>query len=451
MKDTLYRPEFFSLYDLSAIRRHLEQMAARGWLPEKPGPFLWKFRRVPPRKLHVAITCFPDASGFDPGPTEGLMTMAEYCARDGWTLLCQWGQLQIFTSDRENPTPIETDPVIQVDVIRRSMKRTMLPAYLLLLGLSLFQLLGTLLPRLLRDPVDCLSDPFFLTMVPFWLLLLASQGYELGYYFRWLHRAREAAEDGVFLAARPCRQVSWVLLGATVLLLALGTLGSALRLWSTLLWCGAYALIMLLVGLARDAMKRRGIPRWINRGISVGLCVVLTFGLLGGIVFALIQSGVGRRQGEPYRYGGLTFTAYHDDLPLEVGDLLPADGIRYSTWAETQETFLLSRGRYRQQALLGEAPDAPELEYTVVKVKAPFLYRLCLDAMRTEDPAFETEACPVDPAPWGAREAWRYYRHGEPTDWYLLAWADRLAKVRPRFMELTPERMTALSAGLQSF
>ncbi len=449
MKEKTYRFVFFSLYQWEEMARYLEEMAADGWLLDKPGNTLWRFRRVPPQKLRFEVVFFPDASGFDPGPTEGLRVMEDYSARDGWRLLAQWGQAQFFVNDREDPVPMETDPVVQVETLRKAMRRTMLPAHFLLLGVILFQLWMEL-SQLWKDPVDFFSSSFYLGMIPFWLLLLAAQGCEIGRYFLWVRQARQAAEDGVFLSAGPQRW-TWLLLGLAVLILVWTTLGSALWTQSLAIWSGCYLLILLLTTLARDAMKRRGVSRRVNRALSIGLCVLLTFGLLSGVTALLIQRGIGRPKApESYQFGNHTFSIWQDPIPLRVEDLVPVAGVRYSSRAETEETFLLARRKYSQDTLLGESPEAPELEYTIVEVKAAFLYNLCRDSMVKEDPLFERDWRPADPAPWGANAAYRMYRHGEPDDWYLLCFPDRLAEVQPRGLDLTPEVMAAIGKRLKT-
>lgn len=324
----------------------------------------------------------------------------------------------------------------------------MLPAYFLLLGVILFQL-GMQVTSLWRDPVDFLSSSFSLGMLPFWLLLLASQLYEIGSYYRWLHQARQAAEDGVFLSLRR-RKITWLLLALAVLVMLWVNLGSAFQTQSLAIWGGCYFFIILLVTLARDAMKRKGVARWINRAVSIGLSVLLTFGLLSGATALLLQRGAGRpKPPETYEFQGHTFSIWHDPLPLGVEDLVPVEGVRYSTRAETEETSLLARRKYSQDTLLGESPDAPELAYNIVEVKAAFLYNLCRDSMVKEDPIFEREWRTTDAAPWGAEAAFQMYRHGEPSDWYLLCYPDRLAEVRPQGLDLTPEVMAAMGKRLK--
>ena len=41
MKDIKKKVEFFTFYDKTGIEKHLEQMAAEGWLLEKMSAFRW--------------------------------------------------------------------------------------------------------------------------------------------------------------------------------------------------------------------------------------------------------------------------------------------------------------------------------------------------------------------------------------------------------------------------
>lgn len=417
MKDRAYRMETFAFYDQTAIQKRVEMMAARGWLLDKPGNFLWRYRRIEPQTLRAAVTYFPAASAFDPGPSQGELTMEEFCARDGWTLLARWGQMQIYASAAPDPTPIDTDPVTQVETIHRAMKRAMLPGHLLLAAVMIWQLCLQFL-QFRHDPIDILTDPVTLLMLPMWLLLLTAVLLEMGIYLRWHREAARAAEDGVFLPIVTWRRASALLLGGALLLLFLSAMSSRSRLGTLLVWGLIYAGILLLATRLRDAMKRRGSPRWATRLAVAGMAWGLTFAALLGVVTVIIRGQLwqDRQPPESYQFQGHTFSVYHDPLPLTVADLGHPGGVRYSTEARREETFLLARSRYRQDRLLGQDPLAPELDYTVIEVKAPFLAALCREAMLEEDPVFEAEYRPADPAPWGAPEAWRLYRRGEPDD-----------------------------------
>lgn len=66
MRNEKHRLETFSFYDYTCITKHLEKMAAKGWLLDKMGNFTWRYRRITPAKLKFTVTYFPSATAFDP-------------------------------------------------------------------------------------------------------------------------------------------------------------------------------------------------------------------------------------------------------------------------------------------------------------------------------------------------------------------------------------------------
>lgn len=139
--NTKRRWETFSFYDRSGIARHLEAMAARGWMLEAIGPLGWKYRRCPPRQLRFAVTYYPKATVYDPAPTQEQEFFYDLCAHDGWILAASSGEMQVFFNDYPAPTPIETDPALEVETIHKlAWRRVLLPW-----GLILAVLLATAL------------------------------------------------------------------------------------------------------------------------------------------------------------------------------------------------------------------------------------------------------------------------------------------------------------------
>ena len=85
--------------------------------------------------------------------------------------------------------------------------------------------------------------------------------------------------------------------------------------------------------------------------------------------------------------------------------------------------------------------DVPDLSYQVFLVKWPALYSLVKGAM-IEDverhnsqleghPEYQETYQPIDPAPWGAREAYVHATGGVPDrPLYLLCYTDRIVTIR---------------------
>ena len=86
----------FTFYDRTGIQKLLEKQAEKGWLLEKMTSFGWKFRRIEPKKIHYAVTYFPEASMFDPEPGENQKNFWELCEHTGWKLAASNAQMQIF-------------------------------------------------------------------------------------------------------------------------------------------------------------------------------------------------------------------------------------------------------------------------------------------------------------------------------------------------------------------
>ena len=170
MKDLKYRWNTLCLYDYRGVEEHLSAMAAKGWRLEKAGNALWKYRRAEPASLRYAVTYNAGASQFNPGPTEGQESLEELCNAAGWTKVCDWFQMQIFSTEDTDAVPLETDEALRLENIHRSLGKSFLLTNLILLALGLFMsfsFLGTLFVkplRVLERSGSLISGPLFVLM-----------------------------------------------------------------------------------------------------------------------------------------------------------------------------------------------------------------------------------------------------------------------------------------------
>ena len=444
MKNT--KREWMPLYsylDRTAITAHLSDMAAQGWMLEKIGGWSWRYRRTEPKKLRFALTFFPAASQFDAVPSEGLETYRDYCAAAGWQPAAASAQVQIFYSEDEHAVPIETDPAVELANIQRCVKRGFLGSYWALLALSLFQILFQCY-RIWTDPVDTLSSTASLSTILNWLPLDVLIIVELTRYYRWQRKAKAAAESGAPLP--DLRSVRW--LGILVMVWS-----CFIVLWLLASYWNSRGMFLLMVGMllymglmiflslaAKDALKRLKAPRWANIAVTYGLIIALTVGGMAGMT-ALIFRNSGWLEDRPtvetYEYRGMTWSVYHDDIPLRIEDLVETDYTQWSTQARVDSSFLLTHGTYTQRARM-DALDQPDLEYELVTVKSGFLYNLCKkdfiswvergnDQLPQE---YWDEYRPVNAAPWDADEVYQRYSAGEAINQFLVCWPDRIAEVQ---------------------
>ena len=427
----------FSPFDQKTIETKLEEMAAEGWMIQKLGNLFWTYERMEPQKLHFAVTYFPDASEFDPKPSEGQLTREEFCAQDGWHLAVRWGAMQIFYSTQENPVPIDTDPVTQVETICRTMKKTVVSNQLVSLSFSIFYLVFQMWD-LWHDPVDYLSSTHKLMSLPMWILLLILEAYELWSCLRWCRRAKKAAQDGVFLPVRIRQWFSWFVLAVAALFLLLSMGESAFSASAV-----AFGVVMTFIGMAVGNglsrwLKEQGASRRVNMVVSsLGVLVAVIFCFAGMIALMIgnrFPFSPGSTPVDTYEWNGHTYDIYDDSIPLELEDLVEVDA-RWSKKAEIQESVFLTYGRYTQRPLYSEEVDY-QIRYDITDIKVSALYPFLKESLVNErqdqlqgDFVFVDHFEPADPAPWEAQEAYQLLGNDGLMDTYLICWEDRIVEI----------------------
>ena len=415
MRETKRQMSLYSFYDHTGIEKHLARMAERGWLLCGIGQLFWHYRRIEPKKITFSVCYFPQATIYDPRPSEGQEEFYDLCAHAGWTLAGSSGQMQVFYHQGENPTPIDTDPALEVEAIHQSAKKTVLPANFLLLGVAVLNL-GLFLWRFWDNPVLTLASGGSLLALVAYTLILVNCTVELCSYFRWRGRARRAAERGEFL---PTRSNVWlqrlllaILLPAGAWCLA-GMFQDGLGGLAAVSMLGVIGIIAAVLGV-RKLLKGAGVSAKANLRGTLAVCVVLSI-LFAAAIPWLVVRGLNSRP-DPGA----------EELPLSVADLVEMDPDHYSRW---------------QFRIYGEKTHS--LRYDVAVVKAPALYGLCRDHYLGEDSRY----APTDPAPWGAQEAYRYVLDGQTLEYYVLCYPHRVVEITLDWTP-TPEQMAVIGEKL---
>ena len=442
MKDTKRKIMPFTFYDRTGIERKLETQAAKGWLLEKCSAAGWIYRRIEPAKIHFSVVYFPAADIFDPHPSEKQVRFQQFCEHTGWELIASNAQMQIFCNRRENPIPIETDPVIEVENIHKSVKKTMFPAYFSNLILAVMQI-GLATQRFSWDPLtELLSLPSMLATlswsldVVFWTILL-------GVYFHWHIRAKKAAMDGLFLETKSTDGFQFLMLGTTTL--ALICMYLSFGSWTVLLVgllmvVGILGLTAVMVWMS-NCMKKRNVSAKTNRLITYAFAIVMSLVLCGGVIWLVVSVRMEEHdktaEAEIYEYNGWTYYVYDDPIPLRIEDLIKTDyaGYSYEIISDASSP-LLSRYEARQKTRY-DALHEPEMQYQIVHVKVPVLYNWVLEIMLEEfdhnyaypdEPDWKDDRS-IDPNPWGAEQAYQLYLGDEAHYRYLLCYDDRIIEI----------------------
>lgn len=431
MRETKRQMSLYSFYDHTGIEKHLARMAERGWLLCGIGQLFWHYRRIEPKKITFSVCYFPQATIYDPRPSEGQEEFYDLCAHAGWTLAGSSGQLQVFYHEGEDPTPIDTDPALEVEAIHQSAKKTVLPANFLLLGVAVLNL-GLFLWRFWDNPVLTLASGGTLLALVAYTLILVNCTVELCAYFRWRGRARRAAERGEFL---PTRSNVWlqrlllaILLPAGAWCLA-GMFQDGLGGLAAVSMLGVIGIIAAVLGV-RKLLKGAGVSAKANLRGTLAVCVVLSI-LFAAAIPWLVVRGLNSRP-DPGA----------EELPLSVADLVEMDPDHYSRWQFRTSSPLLALLQVSDYPrIYGEKTHS--LRYDVTVVKAPALYGLCRDHYLGEDSRY----APTDPAPWGAQEAYQYVLDGQTLEYYVLCYPHRVVEIT---LDWTPtaEQMAVIGEKL---
>ena len=438
MRETKRCIQQFAFYDKAGIQEYLEKQAEKGWMLQKMS-LGWVFRRIEPKKVRFFVTYYPKKSVFEAEGSEEQRLFWDFCEHAGWKLAATNEQMQIFYNEREDPVPIETDAVMEVEKVHQSTKKSYVLTYVLL------------------------SENSMLFLFLAGVLLAAYIVREIVRYFLWYKKARRtAAEEGIFVPAKSIGRI-WSLVpyfAILFILLEIIFLGSgrrALVFFHILLMMGLFT--ALIVG-ASGWMKRKGVSAAVNRLtvilLAAALCAVMVWG-----IFAMVIKGEFSRDSaaETYEYNGWSYEVRHDELPLTVGNLLQEEydrvsGEQYSCELTEKESLLLSRIEAVQEPRL-DAGNLPGMRYAVTRVRLPFLYDWCLQAVkdsysRSQEYNGETayrELREADAAPWGADAAYRLYRDDEAEREYVVCYGNVIAAINTSW-ELTEEQMAAAGEKL---
>lgn len=461
----------FTFHDRTGIQQHLESMALKGWMLDKITKWSWRFRRIEPKRIHFAVSYFAKTSSFQPEPPEELLRFREFCKHSGWVYCAEAAQMQIFYNEAEEPLPIETDAMLEIESIHRSIKKQLLPSYFILLAVAVIN--GWMrISDFIKYPESFLRSNLNLFVVLSFVCLFLMISVELVSYYVWRARALKRAEqDGSFLPTRGNRGFIMALLYILIAAFALliigewnGYIGKAF-----LVSLGYYFALQLLVNGVSDIMKRKKVGAGTNITVTVVLSFVLAFAMVGVMswtVMRLNDSGFFEEQveeyvlapEETYSLNGLTCTFYHHELPLYGEDLYDIDidfgGEVYSNYRHIEESILLRyddcESTVRKNLLETSFTD---VYYTIVDVKASFLTSHILESRLSqyEHPRYDGEYWYKERVPelWQADEVYEL----RSKDWrntpnnYIIRWGDRIVELSLK-QPLTDEHIAIIAEKL---
>lgn len=430
MKGKKRKLELLSFYDHTGIERHLADMAQKGWMIERMSNYFWTYRKIQPQKLIFTVSYFPKVSDFDPGPSEAQQTLFDFCAETGWALACTWFQMQVFYSAEENPTPIHTEPSLEVAAIHNACKKNYLRIYKVL---CLIAALATILflSSLISDTLRLLASPTALFLGMGCTLLFLYTLVELRVYNAWHRKAKKQGEYGMFLdtpSTAGFQKGMLLLLSLCLLywLVSLAATGNSflLVLFLAVLLC--LAAVSASARTVKEFLKQRRVPSKINRGVTAAASFVVALLLWSGVLALGVQLFV---------HADLKDLPAYAEAPFTISDLRETAYDDYLTTVSPDKSLFLERLEVRQQHGLDDEPsaDIPELQYELYRVKVPAFYGFCekqLKRLAILSTFWKGKLVEQDAAPWGAERTYRLYADSDTkSSTYLLCYPGLLVRV----------------------
>lgn len=451
MKNTIYRAETLSPFDLRGTEEHLSAMAAQGWRLEHIGRFLWKYRRAEPADIHYAVTC-PPAAG-ENGDLSDRLYFEDLCASAGWEKVTDWEALQIYTNEAENPTPLETDEALRLESVRQSMRRTFLRDRR---NNILCEIL-LLLPRFM----ELLTSPhaFFLSNISqgialACLMMITANLASILAYRGWFRRSRRSVEEGGGLAAVPrsYRTISFLssaLLALLILVLVMLVLlpDEFLRI-PRLTFSTLGVILSLALAWVMERFFRQRQFEWQTQAAIVVLSTLALLAIVSGLAEVLNS---GQRLQPPaapsYAWNGQDWDSEPQALPMTMEDLTGYSWPHVRRWTKNEGRTLFASQRACTESAAQEDGREAYLHYVILDIPNETIRQSVLNDMLDGPVMLQYEV--QTSSPWGAEAAYRlYYPNGQPTDEWLISWPGRIIALRVEGISFQHREMSAVCRSL---
>ena len=465
MKDTKRQFKMFSFFDFDGIANHMEKMAAEGWMLSQTTNRYWVYRRAEPKKLKFAVTYFPQASEFDPHPTEELQAFNEFCEMAGWKPAASMAQMQLYYNENENPLPIETDPLVQVNTIHTAMKKNFIPSTLLMMVLSLAVLVMNV-AKFFTNPINSLSSnaDFFISFS--YIMLFMISAVELGQYYMWRKKALRRAEEGNAIPSGKTAKLFQTVVLAVMVIVLLVYAVMSLGIVSPWLLLTTFA-IFGSSGVAgfylKEFLRKKNVSRHLNMALTFGSVFAVTIFMVFMVVWVAVNYDLPTSPKESesigsYTHNGFEFDIYNDDVSLRLEDFMQTAYTDYSVQNRQSESFVLSVSKVSQDATVNRQ-GVPELIYEVTKIKFAPVYNMCfedifysLDDSKDKNIPEECKQLLIEQTDlaWNADKVYRVYYNGEFEDKWLICWENKIVELRVyNTGELTDNQKTVIAEKLK--
>lgn len=443
----------YALFDRSGIRRFLEKQAMKGWRLSEQRGACWRFTRMEPKALRYDIAFFPLGSDDGEETNAVRQEFEEFCARDGWRFVSRFGSMHVFVNEHPNPTPLETDPQVELTTVCNAVKKGYQANWILVLVLLAVILVGLCW---LENSVSPFSVRFFSCVYVYQcialVMMILLNCCEQTLFAIWKSRTRSSiALGGGFVETRSFPLLSLLTLPLMILCyagmfvdLVYSYAEDPLRIsdWKMYLF---WTIVLLKVGsMMKDAFfpwKKNSSPRKKTSGKNAwGSLVVLLLALAIALVSNVVLSFIGAKDVRRYELNGQKYTLHSDDIPISLDDLVATEYEDYSYELLSKEETVFMSSLEAAQTPRVDRKEEPSMNYQLVTTAIPALQQLVLEDLIDG----EIRYVPADAAAWGAEAVYAAVQEGKEQAYcYLVSMEGMLFKLQTSW-QLSYEQMEKL-------
>lgn len=418
----------YSYYDCTGIENHLKKMAEKGWMLKEIMGRNWKYRRIEPRSMSFFVSYYPKKVSFD-DMTDDRLKYIEENSVAGWKFVTHIGKMHIFCNESENPVPLHTDAAERVKEIHRFAKTNVIFENLFMLAVAV-ALTVYFTFRFFEKPIDTMSDAAYI----FWLVPFAIplSLYSIFKYLFWYIKAKKAAEDRIFTDTKRIFNYAnfYIPLYFTAATLKIYTFLSPPQMIFGVIAIALAVVMWLLFKALRRVISGKDIADEKKKAqiaiAAVGFIAVFVAGSIG--VYSLFPA---RSEKVALPDGGTTEIYYDKNLPVDLEDLIEAEGVvsKYKSF----EWLGFASVTETAQSAWDENGDEFYFDCDVYRIHFMPVYHACVTEVQDLLADVYVE---VDPVPWGADKVYRIKYEDGYANYFVICKDNIIVKIR---MTLPPD------------
>ena len=431
----------YSYYDCTGIENHLKKMAEKGWMLKEIMGRNWKYRRIEPRSMSFFVSYYPKKVSFDDMTDDRLKYIDENSVA-GWKFVTHIGKMHIFCNESENPVPLHTDAAERVREIHRFAKTNVIFENLFMLAVAA-ALTTYFAFRFFEKPIDTMSDAAYIFwFMPFAVLLSL---YGIFKYLFWYVKAKKSAEDGIFTDTKRIFNYAdfYIPLYFTAATLKIYTFLSPPQMIFGVIAIALAVVMWLLFKALRRVISGKDLADEKKKAqiaiAAVGFIAVFVAGSIG--VYSLFPA---RSEKVALPDGGTTEIYYDKNLPVDLEDLIEAEGVvsKYKSF----EWLGFASVTETAQSAWDENGDEFYFDCDVYRIHFMPVYDACVTEVQDLLADIYVE---VDPVPWGADKVYRIKYEDGYANYFVICKDNIIVKIR---MTLPPDetQMSIISEKLFS-